>query len=76
MGARVVYDTILSAIHNSTATRGWLIVVVYDTILPAIHNSTLKAYISKMVVYDTIFINNVKELWCNDDYSDCKYRGK
>ena len=37
----VVYDTILSAIHNADRDGMQHDIVVYDTILSAIHNTTL-----------------------------------
>ena len=43
----VVYDTILSAIHNNLVCFIFSFYVVYDTILSAIHN--LDAYAVKIV---------------------------
>ena len=50
----VVYDTILSAIHNSYELRFRDRSVVYDTILSAIHNHSFYAVPIPNVVYDTI----------------------
>ena len=50
----VVYDTILSAIHNLTHRSGQNTVVVYDTILSAIHNVIDNTKGQVIVVYDTI----------------------
>ena len=50
----VVYDTILSAIHNYRQCYGRYSIVVYDTILSAIHNHSFYAVPIPNVVYDTI----------------------
>ena len=57
----VVYDTILSAIHNIFEHLLVLCLVVYDTILSAIHNSIKATAFITNVVYDTILsaIHNI-----------------
>ena len=50
----VVYDTILSAIHNDAHMRFYANQVVYDTILSAIHNRLGLLRDTWGVVYDTI----------------------
>ena len=50
----VVYDTILSAIHNRLQSTVRCVGVVYDTILSAIHNISDEGTVKPKVVYDTI----------------------
>ena len=50
----VVYDTILSAIHNLSTSIEYFFPVVYDTILSAIHNILSHFVRAFAVVYDTI----------------------
>ena len=50
----VVYDMILSAIHNLSAIYNKPPLVVYDMILSAIHNIELMLSFSLSVVYDMI----------------------
>ena len=48
----IVYDTILSAIHNLVALQVITTSIVYDTILSAIHNSLKACGLPEVVVYD------------------------
>ena len=48
----IVYDTILSAIHNSPCRSAFSCSIVYDTILSAIHNSLKACGLPEVVVYD------------------------
>ena len=59
----VVYDTILSAIHNIPMSAILRRRVVYDTILSAIHNDYEGNKYQPEVVYDTILsaIHNKQE---------------
>ena len=61
MQKRVVYDTILSAIHNAVSIAAASETVVYDTILSAIHNN----YYLKSETY-TVVCQYVKERRCKN----------
>ena len=50
----IVYDTILSAIHNAGGQVYRWAPIVYDTILSAIHNVIPPCDFQKVIVYDTI----------------------
>ena len=57
----IVYDTILSAIHNYILALSSDVLIVYDTILSAIHNRENPSLSRRSIVYDTILsaIHNV-----------------
>ncbi len=71
----VVYDTILSAIHNRRATVSSWNCVVYDTILSAIHNN-LVCFIFSFKLYMIWFCQYVKELSSTIIRCRCKDKEK
>ena len=72
----VVYDTILSAIHNRALCEAFDTIVVYDTILSAIHNIPHEDIKHDEVVYDTILSAMSKNVCAKDKHCDCKNREK